>query len=258
MTDTRGWTRTADGLSVADTADMRDLRVAGEEGRSSVHEEQGAVRASCSSQRGSSTSTAGEAGSTVQLQVPASRLHHEPHGPQDGTLLLRAAQEVQPREHAARDPPRDNANVGVVRGKVHPGRSLDVLRPAEHVRAHNNVRVLHAGSARPRVPKVPLVEEAPDHRPDNPVHRDRDPLVPAALHRVQVPESVRVVDRLSRVTFLGAVFQILQGHVHRKSEATEGGEGGEGADPAPARGGEQQPGETQNEQELRRYINAAR
>lgn len=77
--------------------------------------------------------------------------------------LLRAEEEVRPRVDPARDPPRRDAHVGVVRREVHPGRPLHVLRAAQHLRAHHHVLLLHAGGHGPPHEEVPVVEEVPHH-----------------------------------------------------------------------------------------------
>lgn len=80
--------------------------------------------------------------------------------------FLRAPQEVRSRVDAARDPPRRDAHVGVVRRQVHARRTLHVLRAAQHVRAHHHVHLLHAGRHGAAHETLPLVEEIPHHPAD--------------------------------------------------------------------------------------------
>ena len=87
--------------------------------------------------------------------------------------------------------------------------SLDFLRTPEHVRSHRNVHVLHASRDGSETAAVPLVEEISDRLPNDTVRRGDDPRVSTALHRLQLPEGVRLVDRPSRDHVLLPVQRIL-------------------------------------------------
>lgn len=97
--------------------------------------------------------------------------------------------------------------------------SLDFLRTPEHVRSHRNVHVLHAGRDGSETAAVPLVEEIPDRLPNDTVRRGDDPRVSTALHRLQLPEGVRLVDRSARDHVLLLVQRILPAVLPAEEEA---------------------------------------
>lgn len=110
-----------------------------------------------------------------------------------------------------------------------------LLRTAQHLRPHRDVHVLPVLSPRTPVPEVPLVEEV-SHLPadgkttsstpaeecfliedcsnlSGPVCGHHGARVPAALHRLQLPEGVRLVDRNARRHVLLPVQRVLPEHV---------------------------------------------
>lgn len=77
-------------------------------------------------------------------------------------------------------------------------RPLDLLRFVEHLRSHRDVYILPSGGDGSKGAAVPLVEEISDRLPNAAVHCHHGPRLPVALHRVQLPEGVRLVDRPAR------------------------------------------------------------
>lgn len=75
---------------------------------------------------------------------------------------------------------------------------LDLLRFVEHLHPYRDVHVLSSGGDGSKVAAVPLVEEVPDRLPDAAIHRHHGPRLPVALHRVQLSEGIRLVDRPAR------------------------------------------------------------
>lgn len=108
--------------------------------------------------------------------------------------------------------------------------SLDFLRTPEHVRSHRDVHVLHAGRDGSETAAVPLVEEILDRLPNDTVRRGDDPRVSTALHRLQLPEGVRLVDRPSRDHVLLPVQRILPAVLPAEEET--GGERREEGSPS--------------------------
>lgn len=65
-----------------------------------------------------------------------------------------------------------------------------------------------------------MVEEIPDHSANDPVHPRDDPCIPAAFHRLQLSESIRLVDRHARRDVLFSLPRLLQRSV-QKEESEE-------------------------------------
>ena len=126
-----------------------------------------------------------------------------------GHDFLCPKEKEQSHFHSPCDPPWLHANVGLVRRQIHSWRPQHVLRPVEHIRAHRYVLVLLVGRSWTMDPTVSMVEEIPD-RPSNGSIRPGDgSRVPASFHRLQLPESVRLVDRYACLHVLLPVPRLL-------------------------------------------------
>lgn len=77
-------------------------------------------------------------------------------------------------------------------------RPLDLLRFVEHFRPYRDVHVLSSGGDGSKGAAVPMVEEIPDRLPDAAIHRHHGPRLSVALHRMQLSEGIRLVDRFAR------------------------------------------------------------
>uniref|UniRef100_A0A8D8IEZ7 (northern house mosquito) hypothetical protein n=1 Tax=Culex pipiens TaxID=7175 RepID=A0A8D8IEZ7_CULPI len=116
-----------------------------------------------------------------------------------------------------------HAHVRVVRRQVHSRWPQHLLRTAQHLRPHRDVHVLPVLRPRTPVPEVPLVEEVPHLPADGPVCGNHGARVPAALHRLQLPEGVRLVDRNARRHVLLPVQRVLPEHVQSEQGPRPGG-----------------------------------
>lgn len=97
-------------------------------------------------------------------------------------------------------------------------RSQYVLRTTEHVRAHHNVLVLPVGRPGPQRAEILVVEEVLDQSADGAILGHHAARVPTAIHRLQLPEGVRLVDRHARRYVLLPVQGVLQATIHETIE----------------------------------------
>uniref|UniRef100_A0A0A9VVS1 50S ribosomal protein L25 n=1 Tax=Lygus hesperus TaxID=30085 RepID=A0A0A9VVS1_LYGHE len=93
-----------------------------------------------------------------------------------------------------------------------------VLRIVEHVRSHHHVQLLPPLSHRTPNAKVPLVEEVPHLPPNGPVCRYNGPRLPATFHRLQLSQSLRLVDRNACRHVLLPLQRVLQPVLQRRQE----------------------------------------
>lgn len=97
-------------------------------------------------------------------------------------------------------------------------RSFHFLRTLEHVRSYSDVHVLPIGRDGSKITTVSLVEKIFDRLPNDPICRGNDPRVPITLHRLQLSEGVRLVDRFTRDHVLLPVQRILSTKLPAKEE----------------------------------------
>ena len=129
-------------------------------------------------------------------------------------VLLRVTQEERSGLCSSRRSSRYHADERLVRRKIHTRGTRHFLRDAQHFRAHHHVFLLHGGCPGPKVRQIHLVEKVP-HRPSNGTNEilindwrlnlysfDIDSIcwnlhsrLPAFLHRMRFPHSIRLVDR---------------------------------------------------------------
>lgn len=89
-------------------------------------------------------------------------------------------------------------------------RPQHILRSSEHVCAHYHVRVLLVGRTRPQCTEILVVEEIFDHPSNVAILGYHGSRIPVAVHRLQLPESVRLVDRHARRDVLLPFQGVLQ------------------------------------------------
>lgn len=73
-----------------------------------------------------------------------------------------------------------------------------IFRSSEYVCAHHHVHILFVGRTRPQRTEIPLVEKIFDHPSNDTVLGHHGSRISIAVHRLQLPEGVRLVDRHAR------------------------------------------------------------
>lgn len=99
-------------------------------------------------------------------------------------------------------------------------RSFYFLRTLEHIRSHSDVYVLPFGRDGSKITTISLVEKIFDRLPNDPICRGNDPRVPITLHRLQLSEGIRLVDRSTCNYVLLPVQRILSTELPTKEEET--------------------------------------
>lgn len=89
-------------------------------------------------------------------------------------------------------------------------RSQHLLRSAEHIRTHHNVLVLFTGRAGTERAEILVVEEILDHAANAAVLGHHGARFPTVIHQLQLPKSVRLVDRHARRHVLLPIQRVLQ------------------------------------------------